>query len=148
MKVLFLKNIKGVAQIGDIKNVSDGYARNFLLPRNLAQAATGNAVKQVEALKATREAQAIRDKAHAEQTAKTLEGAFIEIIEGANDEGHLYGSIDEKRIAKAVKEKFHLDLTVEQIKIPGHLKTTGDHQVKLELYQTIETTLIVRVLPS
>ncbi len=155
MKVLFLKNIKGVAQIGDIKNVSDGYARNFLLPRNLAQAAGENTVKQAEMLKAKREAQSIHDRSHAEEIAKKLTDAAIEITEGANDEGHLYGSIDAKRIAKAIKEAYHVDLSVEQIKLPQHIKTTGEHKVTIELYtmrgaedQTIETTLIVRVLPS
>ena len=73
MKILFLQNIKGVAQIGDIKNVSDGYARNFLFPRKLARPATGDAVAKAELLKRQRDAGDIKNRAEAEEVAKKLE---------------------------------------------------------------------------
>ena len=148
MKVLFLKNIKGVAQIGDIKDVSDGYARNFLLPNKLATAATGDSLKQAETLKNKRKTQIIEDQRHAEAMMEKLKDATVELIESANSEGHLYGSVDEKQIADAIKKAYHLALSIDQIKLPHHLKTTGDHQVTIQLFQTIATTLTVRVLPS
>src|SRR3989344_6522231 len=98
MKVLFLQNIKGVAQIGDIKEISDGYARNFLLPRKLAKAATSEVAKESEGLKQKRELMDSKNKVAAEEMAKRLEGASLEMNEGANTEGHLYGSIDAKKI--------------------------------------------------
>ena len=148
MKILFLQNIKGVAQIGDIKNVSDGYARNFLFPRKLARPATGDAVAKAELLKRQRDAGDIKNRAEAEEVAKKLEGASIEIAEGANSEGHLYGSIGERKIAEALKKAYHVELSDDQIILPHHLKTVGEHEVKIELFQTIATTLTVRVLPS
>ena len=148
MKVLFLANIKGVAQIGDIKNMSDGYARNFLFPRRLATIATSDAVKRAEVLKQQRSTEDTKSKEQALELAKKLEGVVVELSEGANPEGHLYGSVDAKKIAHAIKEKYHIALSDDQIDLPHHIKTTGEHTVKIQLYATIETTLTVRVLPS
>ena len=97
MRVIFLQNIKGVAQIGDIKNVSDGYARNFLIPKNLAKPATAEAEKQAEILKKKRESENLTNKESAVELAKTLEGFVLEVTEDANEEGHLYGSVNAKR---------------------------------------------------
>lgn len=148
MKVIFLQNIKGVAQMGDIKNVPDGYARNFLLPRKLAKIASESATAETESLKKLREAGAVKDRAQAEELAKKLEGAVVEITEGANPEGHLYGSIGAKKIAEAIHKTHHLTISPDQIDLPHHLKTIGEHTVKINLYQTIATTLTIRVLPS
>ncbi|MEK7583341.1 MAG: 50S ribosomal protein L9 [Patescibacteria group bacterium] len=148
MKVVFLKNIKGVAQIGDMKNVPDGYARNFLLPGKFAKVATAGAAAEAESLKKLREAGAVEDRVHAEELAKKLEGVVVEITEGANPEGHLYGSVDAKKIAEAIHTTHHVVISSNQVELPHHIKTTGDHSVKLSLFQTIATTLTVRVLPS
>ncbi len=148
MKVIFSQNIKGVAQVGDMKNVSDGYARNFLLPRKLAKAATAQAADEVEDLKKSRGAEAIEDHARAEELAKKLAGGVIEVAEGANPEGHLYGSIDAKKIAEAIERTYHVKLSSDQINLPHHLKTLGEHSIELKLHHAIATTLTVRVLPS
>src|SRR3989344_4416840 len=148
MKVLFLQNIKGVAQIGDIKEMSDGYARNFLLPNKLAKAANVSVAKEAENLKQKRQLVDTKNKTAAEEVAKRLEGASIEITEGANTEGHLYGSIDAKKIAHDLDKLLHIKISADQIELPHHIKTVGEHQVKINLFQTIATTLTVRVLPS
>ena len=140
MKVLF--------QNGDIKNVSDGYARNFLFPRKLARSATGDVVKISETLKARRAQEEIKSKADAEAIAKKLEGGMVEISEGANPEGHLYGSVDAKKIIDAIKKAYHVTLSENQIDLPHHLKTIGDHAIRLRLHAATETTLTIRVLPS
>lgn len=142
MKVLFLKNIKGVAQIGDIKEVSNGHAQNYLIPNKLAKAVTSGVAKEAEALKKNRELHETKNKKQAEEIAKKLKDSIIEIKESANPEGHLYGSIDAKKIAHALK------ISPEYVVLEMPIKTTGDHIVKLQLHQTIATTLTVRVLPS
>lgn len=139
MNVLFLHDIKGVAQIGDIKNVSDGYARNFLLPRKLARAATADAAKQAETLKKLRADAEIKTKADAEQLAKKLEGTVVELIEDANEEGHLYGSVDAKKIA----HELHVD--ADLIQLPHNLKTVGEHDVVLELHSSVKATIKVSI---
>lgn len=142
MRVLFLQNIKGVAQIGDIKDVSAGHARNYLIPRKLAKPATSDVARESEGLKKQRELIDSKNRTQAEEMAKRLEGAVVEISEGANQEGHLYGSVDAKKIAQVAK------IPVGTVMLEQPIKTIGDHPVKLQLHQTIATTLTVRVLPS
>ena len=142
MRVIFLQNIKGVAQIGDIKNVTDGYARNFLLPNKLAQAADINSLKMAETLKLRREKQYETDKEGSLGLAKALEGVTLEFTEDANDEGHLYGSINEKKIAHTLKEK-GINIKEEYINLPQHLKTVGEHEVELDLHPEVKSKLKV-----
>ncbi|MEK7616021.1 MAG: 50S ribosomal protein L9 [Patescibacteria group bacterium] len=142
MKVLFTHNIKGVAQIGDIKEVSDGYARNYLLPHKLAKPATRDVAKEAEGLKKQREEVDIRSMAQAKELAEKLKDTVIEFKESANQEGHLYGSIDAKKIAHAI------NIPSDQVLLDQPIKTVGEHKVELKLHQTTATTLTVRVLPS
>ena len=148
MKVLFLQNIKGVAQIGDIKEVSDGHARNYLIPRKLAKPADKSASAEAEALKKNRELVESKNRTIAGEIAKRLEGAVLEIKEGANSEGHLYGSIDAKKIVQELDNQLKIKINTDQIDLPHHLKTAGEHKIKIDLGYKIATTLTVRVLPS
>ncbi len=144
MRVIFLQNIKGVAQIGDIKNVTDGYARNFLLPHKLARPATADATKLAESLKAKREKQYGTDKETSLELAKKLGGITLEIKEDANEEGHLYGSINEKKIIHALKEQ-GIGIKDENIILPQHIKTVGEHEVEIELHPEVKTKVKVLV---
>ena len=148
MKIVFLHDIKGIARVGDIKNVPDGYARNYLLPRQLAKIATDRVSEEVEKLKKLRDESHVRDQQQAQEIKNKLEGEFVEISEGANAEGNLYGSVDPKKIADAIRKKFHINLSPDQLDIAHHLKTTGEHKIKLNLFQTTATTFMVRVLTS
>ncbi len=91
MKVVFLQNIKGIAQIGDIKDVSDGHARNFLFPRKMAKPAADNAIKEAADLIKKREQGETLRKEAAQKLAEELQNVALEIREDANEEGHLYG---------------------------------------------------------
>jgi large subunit ribosomal protein L9 len=146
MKVIFLKNIKNVAQTGDIKDVNDGYARNFLLPNKLAKSASSDSVKQAEVLKSQRQEIDTKNKEKGIELAKKIEGAVIEINDEANEQGHLYGSIDEKRIAKEINHKLKIGITEENINMSQHLKTTGEHEVEIELHPEVKTKLKIIVI--
>lgn len=142
MKVIFIKNVKGVARIGDVKTVSDGYARNYLLPRNIAMAATQNAIKQAESLQLVREQQGAKDRALAEQIA--AKKIVIEIEEAANAEGHLYGSVDIKRLTEEIaKAGFKLEPEVIELEAP--LKKTGAYEVKLDIHPEVPVTITVNI---
>ncbi|MEX1064032.1 MAG: 50S ribosomal protein L9 [Candidatus Paceibacterota bacterium] len=145
MKVIFIQNIKGVAQIGDIKNVADGYARNHLLPNKLARQATAEAVKQSESLKKKRVEVYAVDKEHALEILKSLEGMSFDIVEDANEEGHLYGSVSEKLIVKALKDK-KIAVKEDQVNLPEHIKTVGEHEVEIELHPEVKTKVKINVL--
>lgn len=146
MKVIFLQNIKGVAQIGDIKNVSDGYARNFLIPKNLAKPVTAETEKQAEILKKKRELENLTNKESAAELAKTLEGLVLELTEDANEEGHLYGSVNAKMIAEELA-KNKIKIKEDLINLPEPIKTMGEHEVEIELHPEVKTKIKVKVSP-
>ena len=146
MKVIFLQNINGIAQAGDIKNVSDGYARNFLIPKNLAKPATAEAEEQAEILKKKHESENITSKESAIELAKTMEGLVLEIEESANEEGHLYGSVNIKRIAEELS-KNRVKIKDDLINLPEPIKTVGEHEVEIELHPEIKTKIKIKISP-
>jgi large subunit ribosomal protein L9 len=145
MKVIFLKNIKNVAQIGDIKEVADGYARNFLLKNGVAKVATADSAKQAETLKKLRVEFDVKTKEKGIELAKKMENAVIEINGDANEQGHLYGSIDAKRIANEINNRYHLGISEDNINLPQHLKATGKHEVEIEFHPEVKTKMKVIV---
>jgi large subunit ribosomal protein L9 len=145
MRVVFLQNLKGVAKIGDIKNVNDGYARNFLLPKNVAKPATDGTVKQAENLKQKAGQAYVANKKEAEDLVQKFDGFVLEMKEDANDEGHLYGSVNEKKIAQAMKKE-RLNISEDQINLPEHIKTIGEHEVEIELHPEVKTKLKINLL--
>lgn len=146
MRVIFLQNIKGTAQMGDIKNVSDGYARNFLIPKNLAKPATAEAERQTEILKKKRESENLTSKESAIELAKTLEGFVLEVTEDANEEDHLYGSVNAKIISEALAKK-KIKIKEDLINLPEPIKAVGEHEVEIELHPEVKTKIKVKVSP-
>lgn len=144
MRVIFLKNIKGVAQIGDIKNVADGYARNLLLPKGLAKIITADIQKEVEALKQKRDQENRLTKERGLELIKKFEGLELHIKGDANDQGHLYGSIDTKTIAKELRNQ-KINVNEDNINLPHNLKTTGEHEVEIELHPEVKTKIKIVV---
>lgn len=145
MRVIFLQNIKNVAQIGDIKNVSDGYARNFLLPNNLAKQATEKSQKEAELLKKKREATAELKKERALDLIGKLENVDLEISAEANEEGHLYGGINTTDISELLRSK-KFDITEDEINLPKPIKTIGEHDIELEFTPEIKTSIKLKVI--
>lgn len=147
MKVIFLQNIKGVAQMGDIKDVSDGYARNFLLPRKLAKAASAQSIKEAELLRQKREIVDATRKERGERLVKDLEGLELEFIEDSNDDGHLYGSVHAEQIAEALNKK-GFKVTEDEINLPQPLKTVGEHEVEVEPYKDLKVNVKLKIVRS
>lgn len=145
MKVIFLQNIKGVAQMGDVKNVSDGYGRNFLLPRNLAKIATDTAMKEVDSLKKKAEALEKIKTEKAQQLARDIKDKVFEITRKASDKGKLFDGIERRDIAELLKEKVGLNIEEGMIKLEEQIKYIGNHAVNLELAPEIVTQVIIEV---
>ena len=140
MKVIFLN--------GDIKNVSDGYARNFLLPRKLAQVATKDSEKLATALKTKHEARKTKNAEEATKIAEQLAGITLTITETANDEGHLFGSVDAKRIAQELKKQHGIAIDPDTISLDAHIKTTGEHEIEVDLYPDIRPRLKLMIVSA
>lgn len=146
MKVIFNQDVKGQGKKGELKEVSDGYARNYLLPRKLASEATAdnlNAFKLKEKAKAK---QLAAEKALAEEYAKKLEGIMVKIPAKAGSGGRLFGAVTSKEISDALKEQFDLDIEKNKIVQAEPIKSFGTYTVKCKLGFEISGTLNVLVV--
>lgn len=147
MRVILLDNIRGVGQIGDVKDVSDGYARNYLLPRKLAKLATSISIKEAENLKSKRELIVGQEHERAQEVADKLKDVVIEISGKANKKGTLFAAISADDIADAISKKAGVRIQPEAIELDEHLKTLGDHTARVNLSDGISANLKVIVVP-
>ena len=133
MKVIFLQDVKGQGKKGDMKEVSDGYARNYLLPRNLATQATADNLNALKIKEKAAAAKAAKEKALAEENAKKLEGVQVIIRATAGSSGKLFGAVTSAEIAEALKEQFGIDIEKNKIVQGDPIKTYGSYTVKAKL---------------
>ena len=145
MKVLFKKDVADVAKAGQLKQVADGYARNFLIPRGLAVAATSAALKQVAELQAV----AARHAAEEERTALALKDkleAQPVIIEAkAGQQGRLYGSVTTTDVAAAVQRQLGVSLDRRDLDIADQIRQVGSYPVTARLHRAITATISLEV---
>lgn len=145
MKVILSQDIKGTGKKGDVLNVSDGYARNFLFPRNLAVEATAgnlNAVQQKKQAEAHRKA--VNEQA-AHDIAERVKDMTVEIRVKAGKDGKLFGSVTGKEISDALLAQHFIEVDRRKIEMDDALKATGTHEVKLKLFAGISATLKVNI---
>ena len=139
-----MKDVRGVGQHGEVKNVADGYAHNFLFPQKLAEAATEDKVKEIESKK--KEHEATLEKQEAELTDKImkLRGKKVVLSARATEKGGLFKAIAAKDVARAIKVEHELDIPEEMIEISEPIKTVGDHAALLRSKtQKVELTVAV-----
>ncbi|MCL1944637.1 MAG: 50S ribosomal protein L9 [Firmicutes bacterium] len=144
MQVLFKKDVKGVAKIGDIKEVADGYARNFLLKQGLAVEATNmaiNAKKMHDSAVAHHKAEEI---AAAKELAKKISDSKLALSVKVGTNGKLFGAINTKDIAQALQEK-GIEIDKQQIVLRSPIKTVGRHEVAVKVYAEIVAKVMVTV---
>jgi large subunit ribosomal protein L9 len=144
MKVILLKDVKGKGKKGDIINISDGYARNFLFPRKLAEEATQGNVNMVNKKKETERKLKLAQIEEAQKLADNLKGKELKIVAKAGENGKLFGAITNKDIAKEIKNKFNLDIDKKKVVIDT-IKLLGAYEVELKLYPEISTKIKVIV---
>ena len=131
MKVILSQDIAGVGRKGEVKNVSDGYAGNFLLPKKLAQVATPAAIASAEKLKKQTEQDKEVQKDILEKNIKSLKDLKVQIKAKANEKGHLFSIIHPDEISKILKEQHHLDIPSKIIEIEKPIKEIGEHIIKV-----------------
>ena len=146
MKVIFLKNVKGQGKIGDIKEVKDGYARNYLLPGNFAVVASSGNLKTWENEKKARDRRIAKDLDNAKKQAAELESKKFEITAKVGEEGKLYGSVTAQDIADAVIAKTKIEIDRKKLVLSEPIKTAGEHKVFLKIYKDIKAELTVTVV--
>ena len=145
MKVILLQDIKGTGKKDQIIEISDGYARNFLLPRKLAKEATAEALNSREiAQGADKHREAVR-RAEAENLARELKGKVIQLSVRGGDNGKIYGSVTNDQIATALKEQLGVEIDKRKVEIEEPIKTAGQAFVTLKLLAGVSTRIIANV---
>lgn len=145
MKVVLMKDVKAQGKKGDIINVSDGYARNFLLPRGLAKEATSNALNDLKGQKEAEQFRHDTEVAEAKQTADKINGVTVELSAKAGDNGKLFGSITAADVAEALKMQHHVVIEKKKFSIPDGIKHTGVTEVDVKIYPSISAKIKVNV---
>ena len=144
MKVILLQDVKGQGKKGELVTVSDGYARNFLLPRNLATVADSQAMNEFRNKEASIKYHQEMDKKAAEEAAATLKGKQVTVKARAGQKGKLFGSVTTKEVSEAVKNQ--LNVTVDKRKISmADIKAFGTYTAEIKLLQGISVEIQVEV---
>ena len=145
MKVVLLGEIKGKGGEGDVVDVAQGYAENYLFPKKLAVAATKGNLKQLEERRNNIEKREAVRIADANTLKETLEGKSVVVDAKVGDEGVLFGSVTSAVIADAVKAQLGVELDRKRIELGKPIKMAGSHEVAVSLYREIRATLTVLV---
>jgi len=145
MRVILLQDIKNLGKKGEIKNVSIGFARNFLLPKNFVKIATKNALAELESFKKQLEQKATQDLDKVGEAVSSLDGYEVVLHEKiSKDSGNLYASVTALKIAKVLKEA-GFDVKKENVKLAEPIKELGEHTVQLEFDHNLEAEIKVIV---
>ncbi|MFX3634998.1 MAG: 50S ribosomal protein L9 [Candidatus Pristimantibacillus sp.] len=144
MKVIFLKDVKGQGKKGDVKDLSEGYVRNFLLPQGLAKLASDGNLKTLEVQNASEEKRKAQEKADAQALATRLEEMTIVIKAKSGEGGRLFGAITSKQIAEALAAK-GVKIDKRKIELDEPIRTLGVTQVPAKLHLEVKAKLNVQV---
>lgn len=145
MKVILIDEIHGLGGRGDVVNVRDGYARNYLLPKNLARVATPGNLKAIEQEKKKWETLTEREKSEAQEMARSLEGVRLTITKKAGEAGTLFGSVTAAEVAQALVEH-GIELDRRRVHLDQPIKTIGEHTAEIRLHREVTVDITVDVL--
>ena len=145
MKVILQQDVKGQGKKGQMVEVSEGYARNFLLPRKLAIAATTDAINTMNLKEKARRAEEARQKAEAEATAEKLKECQVKLTAKAGNGGRLFGAVTTKEISEGLKAQYGVDIPKQKLVLDDPIKAFGSYQVKAKLGFEVVGTVYVTV---
>lgn len=145
MKVVFLKDVPGSGRKGEIKNVADGFARNFLIPSGSARGATDAVVDSIKNEQAKKERLMAEELRLSQRLAGQLDGQEIKLSGKVSDGGTLYAAISPAAIAKAIKSQLGFVVKPDMVVIPSPIKEVGDHAVEIHFSHGLEAELTVTV---
>ena len=148
MKVLLKQDVKGQGKKGDILDVSDGYARNFLLPKNLAIVADAKAINEIKTKKEAELHKVEVEKQNARNLTEKLSGVVLKIPAPAGPDGKLYGSVTASAISETLKNKENIDIDKKRIMLEDHIKSFGTYVVDVKVYPEMVAKITVVVTDS
>ena len=145
MKVILLQDVKALGKKGEVVNVNDGYARNFILPKKLGVEANGKNLNDLK-LQKNNEAKVAQEHLEAaKKLAEELKAGKVVLTMKVGEGGRTFGSVSSKEIAEAVKEQMHLDIDKKKIQLKEQIKTLGTHIVSVKLHPEVTAELNVSV---
>jgi large subunit ribosomal protein L9 len=148
MKVILSKDVQGTGKAGEVKDVADGYARNYLIPRKLAIPATGGALKNVEQKKASEQKKVAAEEAAARALADRLTNAPVVVTAKVGDQGRLYGSITSADIADQLSAQLSQPIDKRKIELDEPIRQLGTFEVTIRLHRAVTATVKVDVQPA
>ncbi|PZE19068.1 50S ribosomal protein L9 [Paenibacillus xerothermodurans] len=145
MKVIFLKDVKGQGKKGQIKDVSEGYATNFLFPKQLAAAANESSVKMLEQQKKAEERKKDEEKAEAAALGQQLETLTVQLKAKSGKDGRLFGAIPSKQIAEELQKQYQVKLDKRKILMDEPIRTLGVTEIGVKLHPEVSSKFKVHV---
>lgn len=145
MKVVLLQDVKSIGKKGELKEVSDGYARNFLLPRKLAKEANAQAMNELKNAEAAKEYKIKTETEQAQKNAEALNGRAVKIYAKAGQGGKLFGSVTAKEICDEIKKQYNIDVDKRKVVLDGDIKSYGTFPFDIKFYNGVTATMSVVV---
>ena len=141
MKLVLLADVKGSGKKGELVNVSDGYARNFLFPKKLAKEANAQALNELKNAEESKAFKIKQETEAAQASADKINGKSVSILAKAGQGGKLFGSVTAKEIAEAIKKQYGVDVDKRKIDTKGDMKAFGTYECEVKLYSGITATV-------
>ncbi len=148
MRVILRREVAGLGRPGDVKDVADGYAQNFLLPRGLAIEATASELKVLSRARDAKRAKQDRARAAAEELAKRLSEMTLVFRLKAGEQGKTFGSVTSKDIAETLQQGHKVDVDKTKVHLPEPLKSLGVHKVEIRLLTDVRASVTVAIEPE
>ena len=145
MKVILTEDVKGKGYIGDIVKVSDGYARNYLLPKGQAKEATTHNLNVAKQQQQANEKRRLLERVSAEEAAQKLSGIKVVVTEKCGETGRLFGSVTSAEVAKAILDQHGIDIAKKKIVMKEHIKDLGEFPLQVKVHAGISADIIVSV---
>ncbi len=144
MKVILKQDVKGLGKKGELVNVSDGYAKNYLVPRKIAAFADAAAMNELKNREASKAYQLAQEKANAEKAAELLDGKTVKVSAKAGANGRLFGSVTSKEISERIKETYDVEIDKKKI-VSEDIRNFGTYECTLKIYSGITAKIYVVV---
>ncbi|MGB9803209.1 50S ribosomal protein L9 [Desulfofundulus sp.] len=148
MKVILLEDVKNLGSRGSVVNVSDGYARNFLIPRGLAVEATPGKMKELAQQKAVEARKRQEAEARARDLAARLDGLTVQIKARVGEGGRLFGAVSSKDIAEALEQQYRVTIDKKKILLKEPIRQLGEQTLVIKLHPSVQAQVKVAVLPQ
>ncbi len=148
MKIILTQEVSGVGSAGDVVEVKDGYARNYLVPRGLGMRWTKGAERQIDSLRKRREVREIRDLETAEEVAARIEGTPVVLTARAGDGGRLFGAVTPADITAALASAGGPAIDKRKVEVSAPIKAVGVHTVSVRLHPELSATITLDVQPA